>query len=81
VSENIAGLEVRAQDAVEVQVRATDRGRRDLDDGVARFLDARIRYVRDRDIVIALPRQSFNDDSPPNASTSAALSLPRPPEV
>lgn len=59
-----------ADDARDVALAVAVRARMD-----------RREHVRDRDIVIALPRQSFDDDSPPNASTSAALSLPRPPEV
>jgi hypothetical protein len=55
VADDVAGLHERRQRLVEVQVRAAQRGRGDLDDRVRRLLDPRVGDLADPHVVDALP--------------------------
>ena len=60
VPEDVTGLQVRSEHAVQVQVRPADRGRGHLDDHVVGLLDLRVRNLFDPHVRVALPRQSFH---------------------
>jgi hypothetical protein len=60
VAQHVAGVQVRAEDLVEVQVGPADRGRGDLDDRVGGLLDAGVGDVLDRDLLGALPGQCLH---------------------
>jgi hypothetical protein len=55
VAEDVAFLHRRYEAVVEVEIRAADRGRRDLHDRVARVEDLRIGYARDPYVLLAHP--------------------------
>ncbi len=55
VAEDVAGVDERAEDLVEVQVRAADAGRGDADDRVGRLLDRRVVDGVDADVVRSVP--------------------------
>jgi hypothetical protein len=76
VTEDVARLEVRAEHAVQVQVRTADRCGGDLNYRVGRFLDAGIGYVRDRHVFVPLPGESFDDDSSDAASAAGSADTP-----
>jgi hypothetical protein len=58
VAHDVAGFHTRNKRIVEVQVGAADRGARDLDDGIARMLDPRVRDTVAANILFAVPAQS-----------------------
>ena len=57
VAEDVALAEERAEQLVEVQVRAADPGRGDLDDHVRRILDRRVGHGVDADVALAVVGQ------------------------
>jgi hypothetical protein len=60
VAEDVALLHARHEVVVEVQIRATDGGGRDLDDRVGRFLDLGLGNVVDADVPLAVPAERFH---------------------
>src|SRR4029453_2288330 len=57
MADDIAALHGRNDAAVNVQIRAADRTGADLDDCIARMLDARIGYLLTPDVAFTVPSQ------------------------
>src|SRR5690606_10395797 len=55
----------------QMQVRAADRGRGDLDDRIGRLLDARVGDGLDRHLASSLPRECLHARPPPSVSSLA----------
>ena len=60
VADDVTGRHERRQRVVEVQVRAAQPGRGDLDDDVGRLLDDRVRDLDDLHVLPALPRHCLH---------------------
>src|SRR5581483_7593861 len=63
VAEDVPWFQERSEHPVQVQIGSADRGGGHFDDGVGRFLDARIGYLAHRNAFVSLPSESFDDDS------------------
>jgi hypothetical protein len=61
VAQDVTRLDERAENLVEVQVRAAEAGRGDAHDRVSRHLDPGVRNVLDPDVLNALPGERFHD--------------------
>ncbi len=61
VTQNVTGLHARDVVIIQMQVRSADRGRGDLDDGIARIDNLWIRDRFNPDIVFSLPGQSSHE--------------------
>ena len=61
VAEDVAGGHERRQHLVQVQVRSTDTGRRDADDGIRRGFDRRVRNCLHPDVTLAVPDHCSHD--------------------
>ena len=60
VAEDVAGVDEHPEHPVQVEVRATDGGRRDPEDGVGRLLDLRVGDGIDADVFHAVPCQRLH---------------------
>jgi hypothetical protein len=60
MAEDVALVEERSHDLVEVEIRTADRGRRDPNDRVGRVLDHRVRHVIDAYVSLAVPRDRLH---------------------
>jgi len=60
VPEDVAGIDERSEEFVEVKIGAADRGRGDAHDGVGRLLHRRIGDVLDAYVTTALPSQRLH---------------------
>ncbi len=58
----------------EVKVGPADRCQRDLDDGITRIQDLRVRHVRDADVVRAVPAEGFHPRGCPSVEGTSPLS-------
>src|SRR5205807_5127984 len=79
VTEDVARGHVRRHDLVEVKVRAANAARGDAHDGVRGLLDARVRYLLDSYISLAVPRDCLHiPSSSVRVSLTAAYPARRP---
>jgi hypothetical protein len=62
VPEDVAWLDIWAEDLVQVQVGSADARGRHTDDRVGRMLDLRVRHIVDSDVVGAVPGQGLHGD-------------------
>jgi len=60
VAQHVAGLHVRPEHFIEMKIGAADRGRGDLDDGVGRFLQNRVRDPLYADRPFSLPGECLH---------------------
>ena len=73
VTHDVAQAHGRHQAVEQVQVRAADAGGGDLDDGVARILDLRIRHALAAQVFLALASRSPSWRVPPKAQRQGRL--------
>ncbi len=66
VAEDVAAIQERSQQLVQVKIGAADRRGRDADDGIRRLLDGGIRHFRDLHLARSLPGQCPHRDVPPS---------------
>jgi hypothetical protein len=75
VAQDVAPVDERPEQLIQVQVGAADRGRGDLHDCVGRCLDARVGYLVDTQLASALPGQCLHRCILSSSSGQRSLSV------